>query len=152
MFADNFKRPTDLHITDDEFQSLVKVMRMLEREEVPWSKKVSDDALQPDQPKAFQMVLMECETECGSACCIMGWARFLMKDRDLFILRPMSEPLKDLFALGGGGGDGKTHVSWWARAQYGTGNIKPDQAATAIRNYLRTGSPQWDEALALSKA
>ena len=71
MFADNFKRPTDLHIPDDEFQSLVKVMRMLEREEIPWSKKVSDDALQPDQPKAFQMVLTECETECGSACCIM---------------------------------------------------------------------------------
>jgi len=143
MLAQNFQRPADLGLTNAEFESLVKVLNMLDREEIPHGKMLSKNyfARPKSVPVAFQMVLTKSNTNCGTACCFMGWARHLTQNDDLFRRVGLSEDLADLFAIGG------TGKSWFARASYGTEKITPAQGAMALRNYLNCGEPRWHDVL-----
>jgi hypothetical protein len=128
MLAQNFKAPTDLGISDAEFDALVKVLGMLERGEIEQSR--------------FCMGSLSLPT-CRTPACIRGWARFEAKN--VFIETDNHPPeLKKLFFL-------DSHATLKLIMAFpGRFNepISTGSAAIAVRNYLTHGEPRWDEALA----
>lgn len=124
MLAQNFMTPADLGITDILFESLVKVLGMLERGELKHT------PVTMPIPNGFNMADRWIHDDCGTACCIMGWC-------DLVARKQLSWPisnhaLADLFC---------PDMCW-------AGHHTPAQAAIALRNYLTHGEPRWAEALA----
>lgn len=143
MLAQNFMTPASLQITDAQFEALFKVLRMLERNEVPHSSDVGESVYHyrytdKTRPTLFNMYSFRARTECGTACCIGGWAEYLGNlPRSSLILQRMCVPnLDELF-------DPMAH----GPIPVGMGEITPAQAAIALRNYLTTGRPNWAEAL-----
>lgn len=138
MLAQSFKSHTDLGISDVELGALIKVLGMLEREEIPFAP-VSDRPAPAGLkaiPTHFNMILVKSKVLCGTAACICGWAREMAGD-DVFN-RPMSRSLSALFYMGDGPFDIPCKIE----------EIKPSHAATALRSYLTTGEASWAEALA----
>src|SRR5438046_472165 len=78
MLARSFLSATDLGIQEDEKAVLIKILGMLERGEL-----VATDARCPTVRNGFNMARVRVETECGTACCIMGWGR-IIGGADLF--------------------------------------------------------------------
>lgn len=78
MLAQNFKTPTALGISDIEFESLVKVLGMLERGEIEKEQFDMRDVWHP----------------CGAPACLIGWAGHV-SGRELFTGRRS----QDLFLL-----------------------------------------------------
>jgi len=126
---ENFKTPADLGISDVEFESLVKVLGMLEREEI--------------EPNQFDMsTVMD---KCGTPACLCGWANFISGRRAFpFVTaawggmpdwQSMPGSLKRLFAYG-------------AESGHRVYEATPAQAAIALRNYLTFGEARWEETLA----
>jgi hypothetical protein len=140
MLAQNFKSAAELDLSDVELQSLIKVLGMLEREELvhadaPW-------AAQPRQPNEFNMAAT-LDNACGTIGCIAGWAYHIsggsafpeivkgeIEDWDL----RSNRTLNSLFGIG--------------RACGYLSAITPSQAAIALRSFLTTGDPRWDLAVA----
>lgn len=150
MLAQNFKTPTDLGISDVEFEALVKVLGMLERQEVDFapvddnlSNKVGDqcgwlswEGHKHRVPIAFNMNWVLGESECGTTACMMGWAKYLSGDFTLFSA-PVPDAVKELFIYHTP--TPSTDAKWSAT---------PSQAAIALRSFLTTGRANWAEALA----
>lgn len=135
MLAQNFKSPTDLGISDAEFSALIKVLGLLEREEVEHFKVGSFAASRGHgSPTGFNMALIKTGTDCGTAACILGWARELAADRDLF-RGELASKLEDLFCMGGSHG---------FRGKFSE-EILPAEAAIALRNFLSCGEPRWND-------
>lgn len=129
MLAQNFKTPTDLQISDAEFEALVKVLGMLERQELIYSD-VGKNLL--PIPNGFNMGTWEQARACGTARCIGGWAAFLMKvDVEGYVIGARCSTLNELFW--GCPNDNKATTA---------------QASIALRNYLTHGEPRWAEAMA----
>lgn len=119
MLMQNFKSAAVLGITDEEHRSLVLVMGMFEREEIP--------------REAFHMSAVTC----GTKACIMGWCQhvagnhlFPANIKDIFNQRPLYE---GLFMFG---------------SEKRFCENDPLRAASAIRSYLTTGDARWDLAVA----
>lgn len=119
MLAQNFKTAADLGISDRELDALIKVLGMLEREEI-------DEA-------HFNMGIVG-EPDCGTSGCLLGWTR--VADKDVFFtlvckacLFPKNEGLETLFYSGE------------------AFDAAPSQGAAALRSYLTTGEANWAEAL-----
>jgi hypothetical protein len=136
MLANNFMPPSALGLSDVEFESLVKLLGMLERGEVP------DD----------QFTMRRVQHPCRTPACLCGWANHLSGGRAFPLeakagltvfssttyaprWREMSPRLQNLFAYGG-------------RAIDPVYAATPSQAAIALRNFLTDGEPRWAEALA----
>lgn len=145
MLAQNFKTAIELDISDKEFAALASVLRMLEREEL----KHVDAIASPYNPAGvsyeghrfsalFNMVGFAEHTKCGTAACIAGTSD-LMFGTDFALKfwapRALPESLYQLFA--------PDDLSAPQMAE-----IRPEQAAVALRNYLTHGEPRWGEALA----
>lgn len=120
MLAQNFKSAAELGITEPEFRSLITVLGMFEREEIP--------------PEKFNMRTVNC----GTAACIMGWCKnvsidnvFLGDSRDVCVRQ--TELYQGLFLFG---------------RDLRLRKLLPAQAATALRSYLTTGDARWDLAVA----
>lgn len=140
MLAQNFMTSTALGITDAEFEALVKVMGMLERGEIkymPASWRDSPLHTDPIVPQFFNMALIVTENDCGTACCILGWARHIVGDRSLF-RDGLSQSLNDLFRMG------QTSDGYVGKFSE---EMLPSEAAIALRNYLTTGEARWAEAV-----
>jgi hypothetical protein len=114
---------------------------MLERGEIPYSADTGRlRALKPGvRPTAFNMYHFSAQAECGTVCCIYGWAVAVgqLPDSDLIIKRFNNDGVSRLF-------DPACELVAIGR----TDEIKPAQAAIALRNYLTHGEPRWAEALA----
>ena len=136
MLASNFMPPSALGLSDVEFESLVKLLGMLERSEVP------DD----------QFTMRRVQHPCRTPACLCGWANHISGGRAFPLeakpgatvfssttyaprWREMPRRLQDLFAYGG-------------RATDPVYLASPAQAAMALRNFLTEGEPRWAEALA----
>lgn len=136
MLANNFMTPSALAISDAEFESLVKVLGMLERGEIP------------DEEFTMRRVQHPCRTP----ACLCGWANHVSGGRAFPLdakpgptifsdvtyaprWREMPRALRDLFAYGG-------------RAVDPVYTATASQAALALRSYLTRGEPRWAEALA----
>lgn len=123
MLAQNFKTPAALDITDSEFDTLVKVLGLLEREEIPEAMFTMKELGRP---------------ECGTPGCILGWANSISPGcLQYSVLDHKTVPL---FFPGQYGAfiDGE-YVSAYGATR--------SQAAIALRNFLTHGEPRWDEAL-----
>jgi hypothetical protein len=135
MLANNFMPPSALGLSDVEFESLVKLLGMLERGEVP------DD----------QFTMRRVQHPCRTPACLCGWANHLSGGRAFPLeekpgatifsgttyaprWREMAPRLQSLFAYGG-------------RATDPVYAATPSQAAIALRNFLTEGEPRWAEAL-----
>ena len=134
MLAQNFKTPTTLGISDREHAALVKVLGMLEREElkhVEWACSTF----------GFNMELISVHNECGTMACLMGWAQ-IIGGADLFDMETVgpNQCLLDLFLF-----IGKKRSKFINNID--RREVKPAQAAIALRNYLTRGKACWQEAL-----
>ncbi len=132
MLAQSFKTPEDLGLRDIEFNSLVTVLGMLEREELEFfdhDKRVFHELTKcVPTPKFFSMAYWSALTSCGSVCCIGGTAEVIGRFK-------FSDETPELFRLLYGPFGALSH------------EITPAQAAVALRNYLTYGEPRWGEAL-----
>ncbi len=128
MLAQNFKTAKELDLADVEFEALVKVLGMLERDEIA--------------REEFHMGHFR--HECRTPACICGWAHHISAGKafpeltcslgPMILYRRFSSALVDLFRLTAARGSG--------------GEITPPQAAIALRNYLTHGEARWTEAMA----
>lgn len=130
MLAQNFQTPAALGISGVEFEALVKVMGMLERGELkhcgggnPETQKIK---------MGFSMSTAQCDTACGTAGCIGGWAASVMGINPIVYVHD-NDHCPGLYSL------------YWG---YPRSNVTPEQGAIALRNYLTHGEPRWAEALA----
>ena len=133
MLAQNFKSPTDLRINDAEFEALVKVLGILERLEVkgiPNSARALRDQETIEAPTLFSMMLTRARMDCGTSCCILGFARHVGGE-DLFY-DAANRPCADLFYP----------------QNEGIQCRDPEKGAIALRNYLTCGVPRWAEVMA----
>src|SRR4249920_730052 len=79
MLANYFKTAIDLQITSAEHDALVKVLGMLEREELTYGNNLKDGyTVAPTSPKTFHMNVVYSKSQCGTVACIGGWAAILM--------------------------------------------------------------------------
>lgn len=124
MLAQNFLDHKALGITEEEQSALIKVLGMFEREEIP----------------ADNLVMVT--WDCGTAHCIGGWADIALGKTHHFFYRTINpskcpSALHDLFYPR----DGRNlcGINW--------GQIGPQQAASALRNYLTLGEPLWQQVL-----
>ncbi len=138
MLAQNFKTPADLKISDAEFDALFKVLGMLERDEVrraeTYTMRLAEN--HGTTPMGFHMgTFYGANEECGTVCCICGWAEFVghLPAGSLMRARFFNSGLMKLFDPTG---------------TFDSDKIGTQQAAIALRNYLTHGEPRWDEALA----
>jgi hypothetical protein len=137
MLANNFKSPTDLGISDVEFESLVKVLGMLERREI------AEDTF----------TMRRVQHPCRTPACLCGWANHVSGGRAFPLYakpsRPwplpgavtygprwtaLPRPVRELFGYGGRPTD----------PVYGA---TTSQAASALRSFLTHGEARWVEAL-----
>jgi hypothetical protein len=136
MLANNFLTPSALGVSEVEFESLVKVLGMLERDEIP------ED----------EFTMRRVQHPCRTPACLCGWANHVSDGRafpgkpqrqTIFgnrgAYRPhwdgLPRPVLDLFGVGGRPNDPVYAAT------------RP-QAAIALRNFLTHGEARWAEALA----
>lgn len=130
MLAQNFKTAADLGISEAEQSALIKVLGMLERDELEYL----PANITPQIPNGFNMQKIGRKYNCGTAACILGWCRIvggeeLFNDANNYV-KATSQAF-ELFMFG----DSRR------------GSVTPAQAAQALRSYLTTGAPDWAEAL-----
>ena len=131
MLAQNFKTAKELGLEEVEAEALVRVLRMLERGDIA----------------AAEFHIGQFRHECRTPSCICGWAHHVSGGRAfpelsvahhgaLILYRRLSHSpaIVELFRLTAARGSG--------------GDITPEQAAIALRNYLTHGEPRWAEATA----
>lgn len=127
MLAQNFKTAADLGLSDIEFESLVRVLGMLERGDI--------------EPHQFTMATTgsvdwwdDPQLECGTPACICGWARHVASQRVFRKdMRMYPAGLQSLFCMGGDS----------VGAPINFHSI--EEASIALRNYLRVGKPGWQQ-------
>jgi hypothetical protein len=124
MLAQNFMTAEALEITAEEWAALTMVLGMLDRGEI------RDD----------QFSMNKVVHACGTPSCLCGWARHVSRGKAFpghgsSYPVGMSVSIEHLFAM--------------------TADVHPDayratagQAAIALRNYLTSGEPRWEDALA----
>lgn len=135
MLMQNFKSAVDLGISEPQRDALQKTLVLLETGKL----KFAPAGLSPDNSSSeftghFNMQWFNKRDECGTVCCICGTAE-LIGDVEF---GPLKYELNDLNALFFG--DGKTSVPLY--------DIRPEQAARALRSYLTTGDANWKDACA----
>lgn len=120
MLAQNFKSATDLGLSDEEYRSLITVLGMLERGE------------------CIGFDMSEVEHDCGTPSCILGWARNVSGNKQLFLNGAYERTTDSLFFPDDYG------------PRSGRLAIKcndQEKGAMAVRSFLGTGKPRWAKAL-----
>lgn len=139
MLAQNFKTASDLGISDAELDALIKVLGMLERGDITHVPHVERENLQPDhgtEPIGFNITKFYGQADCGTVCCICGWAEYVgrLEPGSLMRKRFRRPQLEALFDPTGRVPDPSA--------------LTPARSAIALRSYLTTGEANWAEALA----
>jgi hypothetical protein len=131
MLAQNFLDSHVLGISPAARTALIKVLGMLERDELHHCRR-GDDI----RPNGFNLANHRVELTCGTVACIAGWADIVGRPYRLDLLRQAARKpaLARLFA--------PEDFSWHA--------VTPDQAACALRNYLTIGDSRWSDVLAIA--
>lgn len=147
MLAQNFKSAADLEITDAEQGALIKVLGMLEREEMKFSYvEAPGTVVNPVIENGFNMGPYLKETECGTIGCIAGWAHLASGRRIFPFVISDGGSAADMLPIGL---FDLFHCSDNPIQMNDRYRITPSQAATALRSYLTTGEANWAEALAV---
>lgn len=136
MLAQNFKTPAELGKTADEFDALVKVLGMLEREECEFVPGDFYENRHKPLPKVgFSMSVVFETKHCGTVGCIVGWARHF-GGKYVFAC-PRDEQNREW----------QNWMQLIAPPNWREGKYTAAQSAIALRNYLTHGQPNWAEAL-----
>jgi hypothetical protein len=138
MLAQNFLTAEDLCLTEQAHAALIKVLHLLDCGELKHVKLERDTCFFKDstEPNAFNMASFEC----GTAHCIGGWARVFMD----------KVPMRDKVDKGG------LYRLFYPPQHFQVPgapkyhDITAEQAACALRSYLITGQPHWEEAFKLT--
>lgn len=133
MLAQNFMTAKALGISEKEQAALVATLHAIDRGEL-----AHDNPNRPSRPNGFNMSRLHVHTECGTVACLKGWACHFALD-DIFPCEYLTEPLLDLFMY--------ERVDIPRSLNWNRAAVTTDQAAHALRNYLTTGAPRWDEIL-----
>ena len=157
MLAQNFLAAADLGISDKERDALIATLALFEGGEIEHRKigiKLSERHDFDAKPDAFNMSFVRCATDdCGTTGCILGWSRWLAEDEDLLRGGERTPEINNLFGMSGHHcPDTGELVNAFVRFNRCSSNIKPDEAAHALRNYLITGKADWHSVFAASKA
>lgn len=139
MLAQSFLSAAALEITEPQREALQKVLVLLETGKLQHSvvhDEYEDDAVVPFTGH-FNMINWKSETEngCGTAACIGGTAELISGVK--FGKWWHHNGLDSLFAPSR---EAVPYSKWH--------DITTQQAARALRSYLTTGDPKWDEAVA----
>src|SRR5262245_20038083 len=133
MLARNFKTADELKIETKLHNALIKVLDMMERDEL------HQHRLRPDMidwdlnGRYFNMAVSRVDLHCGTVACIAGWAsKFMNEDATTVLVEPTI--CSQLFAL-------------FYPPRDELSSITVDQAACALRNYLTLGRPEWEQIL-----
>lgn len=128
MLAQNFRTAEELGISPAVFDGLHLVLRMFEKGELVWT------SIQHMRPGGFNMSHEFPQNECGTAGCILGWARHLSGWKfnsgwkfDISQELPKSRELQRLYSGG----------------SRSLNSITVEQAEHALRAYLVTGVADW---------
>jgi hypothetical protein len=151
MLARSFLSPEVLGITAKQHAALVKVLHMMERGELHHAGfdggSVHGGAFNMqwwELPASRYVGRLPVDPECGTICCIGGWAekvggsemfsfyKWAFRDRKI---DPKKKHLCDLFY------PPDTDLS----------RVTVDQASRALSSYLTTGDPKWGEILCKTK-
>src|SRR4051812_3552769 len=105
MLAQNFKTAADLGISETELEALVRVLGMLERDEVKHVEVKGDmqfyrEDRTPTQDFLFNMDNVYCVADCKTAACIAGTSDLFCGTRfapDGSLRGGLPEELNDLF-------------------------------------------------------
>jgi hypothetical protein len=137
MLAQNFKSKEELKIEGKELSALISVLHMLEREEL---KHGDIKSFLKKKGDVFNMAAFKYVADCGTIGCIAGWAD-VIGGTDLVTKccrHDLPNNLQKLFVPCLTAKLGPNYLR----------EISAPQAAVALRSYLTTGHPNWDEALA----
>jgi hypothetical protein len=137
--TDTFLPAVALGIGERERDALIESLYLMESGAIKdggntkdWS--LPDYSTSPPIPTLFHMAMTARETECGTACCILGIARAVSKNWN--ILNNSIEkrhPANPLF---------------FPLVPGALSCSNPARGAKALRSYLETGDPKWAEAMA----
>ena len=105
-----------------------------------------DHEAEADKPDGFNMDYADCETDCGTTCCIGGWMfRAMQRDRTIgghsaneYVTKVRSDALSTLF-----------HPPCEEIDDMAYADITPGAALKAIDSFLTTADPNWYEACGL---
>lgn len=118
MLAQNFMTAEALGLTEEQHSALVKTLAFFERGEVPEG--------------GFDMFHWKKKhSDCGTACCLGGWAEILAGLPRYSMHNEDAPGLQRLFFP-----DSNAIVC-----------TDPAKGAAALRNYLTTGEPRWEEVM-----
>lgn len=134
MLMQNFKSSADLGITEPQKEALMKTLVLLETGALSY---IPIDDLKPVTNKklikiytgGFNMAYWHSAHSCGTAGCIGGTAEK--------VGGVSFEEVPD-----------NLHALFYPSVVGRFYNIRPNEAATALRSYLTTGDPKWAEAVA----
>lgn len=144
MLMQNFKTAAELELSEEEYDAHVRVLHMLERGELvhwTWERNGPKLADVPPGAKWFNMRYSTLEDSCGTVACIGGWVGLVMGLSEL----QASEYVSDV----GEGARARLYYPHWRggfteQSRY---KITTEEAAQALRNYLTTGEPRWNDAV-----
>lgn len=142
MLAQNFKSATDLEITEQQRLALIKTLVLLETGKLTHKKKPDDNEMlhfgfdfkdgHPVLTGHFNMDLWTVTyRNCGTIACIGGTAEIIGGPGVGFVEDQLPENLQRLF--------------YPFTSKFRFRDITTAQAATALRSYLTTGNPHWEE-------
>ena len=138
MLAQNFMKPADLDLTDEQFEALCKTLVLLETEKLRHVSAVPADGIDRDRTFSgrFNMSNWSGHHPCGTVACIGGTAEMVgnVSFSPIHKWQKINPRLVSLFFP-------PMKTSMWS-------SITPQQAAIALRSYLTTGDPHWDLAVA----
>lgn len=135
MLARTLMSAAALSIPEHMHAALLLVLSKLERGELVHGRPLDTYGEETQIPNTFNMVTWDC----GSAHCILGWARVLAEDnRNTHLRRLWSETVKFNPGL---------YKLCYPNVPCDINKITTDQAAFALRNYLATGNPDWASVL-----
>jgi len=137
MLAQNFLTYRKLHILKKEHEALIKMLGGLERDEFKWHRPMLYDD-EPSRPRSGNFNMEAFEQHCGTVCCIAGWCDKLYKTHFVDKVDANWNGLDDLFVMYGFTDDEMSQV-------------RPIQAAMALRNYLTTGNADWNTVMRREK-
>lgn len=135
MLAQNFMSAEALELTDKQHAGLIKVLGMLERDEL-----IHDPDLTRKASNGFCMDYWRTPShhrDCGTVMCIGGWAETIGGSHFFSITAAQERLFYPLIER-----DLPPNVT---SALYRTTTTQ--QAATALRNFLTTGEANWAEVL-----
>lgn len=143
MLARPFLSAETLGLSEDQRSALIKVLHMLERDEIPflehnYEQYVFRNKINQMQPIThFNMALVYAPQDCGVAGCIKGWAEQVGGVNFRIAEQPQSYgELSRLFMMFGSDAAGRIKDMQ---------QIQPQEAARALSNYLITGKANWNE-------